>query len=154
MSNGTIVRLADVDVFVSRMRTRVRFGELSRAPLRLLRVEIRGDAIECEWMARPADPWDIDLSETVRERNIAEQALRDAVAVRQLLLSTFRWAATAAIRVYREGEVPELIIAGTVARESPSLTGIRSLAMRVKLCGLQFRLDDGRLQPLQAEAPG
>ena len=149
MPNGIIGQLREIEDFIRRLRTMVKFSDLSRAPLRLLRFEVRGDTVECEWMARPADPWDADLALVVRERNMTEQALRDAVAVRKLLFFTFPTAATAAIRVYREGEAPELIIAGTVAREEPSLTGIRSLAMRVKLCGLQFRLDDGRLQPLQ-----
>lgn len=152
MSHGMIRPLREIDDFIRRLRTLVRFGDLSRAPLRLLRIEVRGEAIECEWMARPADPWDADLPLAVRERDVAEQALRDAVTVRKLLFFTFPDAATAAIRVYRQGEVPELVIAGTVAREEPSLMGIRSLAMRVKMCGLQFRLDDGRLQPLQGEA--
>lgn len=142
--------------FVRAVRRQRRFGDLSRAPLRLLRLELRADEdeVKCEWMARPADPWDADLPGSLRDRHVAEQALKDAIAMRKVLFSSLPGVATAAIRVYREGPTPELIISGTVKREEPVLTGIRSLAMRVKLCGLQFRLDDGRLAPLQGEALG
>ena len=134
--------------FVRMMRRQLRFGDLSRAPLRLLRLELRADEVECEWMARPADLWDADLPRSVRERRVAEEALNDAIAVRKLLFSSLPGVDTAVIRVYREGPTTELIIAGIVKRGEPPLIGIRSLAMRVKLCGLQFRLDDGRLVPL------
>ena len=99
-------------------------------------------------MARPGDPWDVVLPTCVRERNVAQQALKDAMKVHDLLFSVFPEVATANIRVYRDAEPPDLIIAGTISREEPTLKGIRSLVMRVKLCGLQFRLDDGRLEPL------
>ena len=66
----------------------MRFGELSRAPLRLLRVEWRGVVAECEWMARPLDDWDRGLPRQVSDANAAEQALRDAIAMRELLFDT------------------------------------------------------------------
>jgi hypothetical protein len=75
------------------------------------------------------------------------------VAVRDLLFSAFPDLASANLRVYRQGETPDLIIAGTVLRDSPALDGIRSLAMRVKLCGLHFHLEDGKLEPLFREGP-
>jgi hypothetical protein len=145
--------LWEVADFVRTLRRQMRFGEFSRAPLRLLRVELRENIAECDWMARAVDPWDADLSPSVRDRNLTEQALRDAMNVRDLLFSVFPDVATANIRVYREGELPSLIIAGMVKREEPPPKGTRSLAMRVKLCGLQFRLDDGRLEPLPREGP-
>ena len=55
--------------FVRRTHRRLRFGELSRAPLRLLRFELRGQEAECEWMARPPDPWDADLPPAIARRN-------------------------------------------------------------------------------------
>ena len=146
-------QLCEAGDFIRRTRTQFRFGELSRAPLRLLRLEIKGDCAECEWMARPADPWDVCLPTSVRERNMTQQALKDAMKVRDLLFSVLPDAATANIRVYRKADPPDLIIAGTVKREEPTQKGIRSLVMRVKLCGLQFRLDDGRLEPLPRESP-
>jgi hypothetical protein len=45
---------------------------------------------------------------------------------------------------------PELIITGTVRRSEPVRSNVNSLAMRAKLCGFQFCLDDGKLLPLPA----
>jgi hypothetical protein len=139
--------------FVRDVRRKMRFGELSRAPLSLLSLEWRGDSARCEWLARPADAWDADLSPSVRDRRVTEQALQDAVAVRDLLFSALPDLVTANLRVYRQGDPPELIIAGTVLRDYPALHGIRSVAMRVKLCGLQFQTRDGKLEPLLREGP-
>jgi hypothetical protein len=139
--------------FVRGMRREMRFGEFSRAPLGLLSLELRGDSAKCEWLARPADVWDAQLSPPARDRNVTEQALQDAVAVRDLLFSALPDLVTANLRVYRHADPPELIIAGTVMRDNPALNGIRSVAMRVKLCGLQFRVQDGRLEPLLREGP-
>jgi hypothetical protein len=97
--------------FVRDMRREMRFGELSRAPLRLLSLEWHGTSAKCEWMARPADPWDADLSSSGRDRRSTEQALQDAVAVRDLLFASLPDLITANLRVYREGDPPELIIA-------------------------------------------
>jgi hypothetical protein len=139
--------------FVRAMRTEMRFGELSRAPLRLLSLEWRSNSVKCEWMARPADVWDADVSRSIRERKVTEQALKDAIAIRDLLFSVLPGIASANLRVYREGEPPELVIAGSVTRDSPALSGIRSLAMRVKLCGLHFHMENGKLEPLLREGP-
>jgi hypothetical protein len=51
-------QLWEVADFVRTVRREMRFGELSRAPLRLLRLELREDAMECDWVARPPDVWD------------------------------------------------------------------------------------------------
>jgi hypothetical protein len=138
---------------VRSLHRRLRFGELSRAPLKVLRLEWRGDEAECEWMARPADPWDADLPPSVAERNASQQALQDSLAVRNLLFSAMPTVSSAVFRVYRqaEGERAELIITGTVTREDQAAANVCSLAMRAKLCGLRFWLADGVLGTFQPE---
>jgi hypothetical protein len=146
--------LWEVADFVRKLRRQMRFGELSRAPLELLRLELRGQRAECEWMARPADRWDEMLPPGLSERNASAQALEDAVAVRELLFSALPELESAAIRVFRNSEDeedPELIIAGTVCREDEVAPTIRSLAMKAKLLGFQFSMDDGVLGALQSE---
>ena len=139
--------------FVRNLRRRLRFGELSRAPLKLLRLELRGNQAECEWIARPADPWDADLPPSVGERNASLQALEDSLAVRNLLFSAIPTVSSAVFRVYRqvEPEHAELIITGTVTREDQEAANVCSLAMRAKLCGLRFWLADGILGTYQSE---
>src|ERR1700716_1003421 len=142
-------QLCEIGDFVRRMRAQFRFGDLSRAPLQLLRFEVQGDSAECEWIARRPDPWDVDLPPSVRDRNVAQQALRDALRVRDLLFSILPDVSTVDFRVYRHCAPPDLIIVGKVERVQAILRGIRSLTMQAKLRGLQFRLEDGRLEPLQ-----
>src|ERR1700674_3688868 len=116
------------------IRRRMRFGEFSRAPLRVLRLEVRGDTAECEWLARPPDVWDETLPRHVGDSNVSVQTLKDALTLRELLLGELPGIQRAAFRVFRQAarESPELIITGTVTREKVR-KGIRSLVMQAKL---------------------
>jgi hypothetical protein len=146
-------QLCEVRDFIRGIRIRARFGERSRAPLRLLRLQLRGDAAECEWVARAADAWDADIPGSLRERNVSGQALADALTVRELLFRALPGVRSAVFRVYRPSqcERPDLIIAGTVSRDEPMARNVTSLAMRAKLSGLRFELADGNLEALQLE---
>jgi hypothetical protein len=148
-----VQRVCDVGDFIRRLRVHARFGRLSRAPLRLLRLELRGNAVECDLIARAADRWDAGLPRHVSDCNVSRQALEDAIGVRKLLWRALPNARDVVIRVYRQsnGELLELIIAGKVTREQNAARRIPSLAMRAKLCGLQFCLEDGVLEPLERQ---
>jgi hypothetical protein len=144
-------QLWEVADFVRTMRRQMRFGELSRAPLKLLRVEIRTDAVECDWMARPPDIWDASLRRPQRDRNESRQALADAISVRNLLFDALPKIDCAVLRAFRQParEPPEMIILGTVSREAPAVHRVSSLAMRAKLYGFCFSFEDGFLRALQ-----
>jgi hypothetical protein len=144
-------QLWEVADFVRTVRRQMRFGELSRAPLRLLRLELRGDAMECDWMARPADVWDASLRRSQRDRNESLQALSDAISVRDLLFDALPGIDCAVLRAFRQParEPPELIILGTVSRETPAVHRVSSLVMRAKLYGFCFCFEDGFLRVLQ-----
>jgi hypothetical protein len=148
-----VKRLCEIGDFVRKLRTQARFGELSRAPLRLLRFELGDDVAECDWISRPADPWDEELPLIVRERHASSQALQDAIAIRDLMLRILSGVNNVVVRAYRLSttENPELIITGTVSRGQCPPAAVRSLAMRAKLSGLQFSLDEGVLENLQQE---
>ena len=137
--------------FVRGMRRRMRFGEFSRAPLRLLRLELRSDTLECDWEARPADVWDAGLRRPIRDRNESLQALADAMTMRDLLFEALPDVESAVLRVFRQParEPPELIILGTVNREAPSVLRVGSIVMRAKLYGFCFCLEDVSLRPLE-----
>ena len=139
--------------FVRNLHRRLRFGEFSREPLKLLRLELRRDEAECEWIARPADPWDADLPPSMGERNASLQALEDSLAVRSLLFAAVPSVSSAVFRVYRqvEPEHAELIITGTVTRDDQAAANVCSLAMRAQLCGLRFWLADGVLGRFHSE---
>lgn len=133
--------------FVLRMQLQFRFGRLSRAPLRLLRLELCGDHVDCDWLARPPDEWDRDLVQSTAENNQSLQALEDAIVVRDLLFCALNDVASARLRVYRDGDdgTRELIITGNVTRSERLLYRVHSLAMRAKLYGFQFYLNDSKL---------
>lgn len=133
-----------------RIRRQLRFGDRSRLPLKLLRLELREDFAECEWMARPHDPWDSDLPAHVREQNETWQALRDTLSVRDALFVSMPQVQRARLRVYRQQQAaePDLIITGIVSREDEPPPRLSSIVMRAKLYGLQFNLSDGSFEAL------
>lgn len=146
--------LWEIADFVRGLRREMRFGELSRAPLRLLRVELRGQEAECDWMARPPDVWDAGLQQPIRDHNESLQALADAIAVRDLLFDALPHLDLAVLRAFRPSaarEPPELIIAGSVHRDDPEVYERASLVMRAKLSGFRFCLDGLRLEPMPVE---
>jgi len=136
--------------FVRKVRCQMRYGELSRVPLKFLRFELREDYAACEWLLRPNDPWDRDLSEEIREQNETSQALHDALTVREFLFASIPEIKLASLKVYRptKWQSRELVITGAVNREDVPPPRIASLVMRAMLYGLHFRLMDGVLGPL------
>jgi hypothetical protein len=143
-------QLWEVADFVRAMRREMRFGEISRAPLTLLRVEVRNDSVECDWMARPPDIWDASLRRPVRDRNESLQTLLDAIAVRNLVFDALPKMNCAVLRAFRQParEPPEMVLLGTVSREMPEVHRVSSPVMRAKLYGFCFILEDGFLRPL------
>jgi len=151
-------QVCDFGYFIRVLRAHMRFGELSRASLSLLRLQWNGHQAECDWMARPPDPWDATLPPAVRERHASSQALRDAMEIRKLLFCLLPEIESATIRAYRKaaGKQPDLIITGTMMKEDLAMPRSPSLAMQAKLCGLRFELDDGILEslpPVDLEQP-
>ncbi len=141
----------EVADFIRGLGREMRFGELSRAPLRLLRLELRDATVTCDWITRPPDIWDASLRRRERERNQSEQALRDAIRVRDLAFDALPKVQSATLRAFRSSgarEPPELVIIGTADREVPPIFRISSLVMRAKLYGFQFEMEDGILQVL------
>src|SRR5215472_5270457 len=115
-------RLCDFSLFVQRLRVQMRFGELTRAPLQLVRFQIKESVAECDWLARPCDPWDEGLQPEIGLRHASLQALKDAVDVRSLLFYLMPDIDAAFFRIYR-GRSPyicegtygkDLVIAGHV----------------------------------------
>jgi hypothetical protein len=148
-------QLYEIADFVRAIRRRLRFGELSRAPLRILRLALRGDSAECDWMTRPPDVWDSNLSLPARDESASRQAVADAVALREILLDELSSIRSAVVRGFRasERETPEMIVFGTITREDPYLLRVASPVMRARLCGFQFELENGFLKPLKSDGP-
>ena len=140
--------LLDTADFLGRARRRMRFGEFSRAPLKLLRLEWKADAVECDWLMRPADPWDVDLSARVFAENQTQQALRDALSLRNLIFNSFPGVNSAELRMFRFGteQLPDLVMTGSVNRANDVFERVASISMRARLCGFHFTLAGGSLE--------
>jgi hypothetical protein len=147
---GMIQQLHKASEFLRSVRIQMRYGELSRAPLRLLRLQMVENVVECDWVARTSDPWDADLSRKVQQRHASLQALRDAIDVRDMLFDTLPHVSTACLRVYRESreDAKELIITGYSHRGDKTSRDVHSIAMRAKLLGFSFDLEGEVLHKL------
>lgn len=110
----------------------------------MLRFHIKGPVVECDWLARESDPWDESLRPDVGKRHASLQALRDAVNVQSLLFCTLPDVDAVYLRAYREtnARARELIIAGNIQRGAASSRNVHSIAMRAKLLGFRFSLED------------
>ncbi|HXF13097.1 MAG TPA: hypothetical protein VN517_08080 [Terriglobales bacterium] len=135
------------------LQARMRFGELSRAPLRFSRLEWKFEGAECHWIARQPDPWDADIPEHIRMTQESIQALKDAIIVRELLFLALPGVDRARLCVYRVSphEPCELIIAGDVTREKELVPKVVSVVMRAKLLGFRFCMDNGVLEALRGD---
>jgi hypothetical protein len=136
--------------FFHSVRSQMRFGEFSRLPIRLHRFEVADDTAGCEWFMRPPDPWDVHLSPRLQQEHVTQQALLDAMKIRELIFRGFPDVQRAGLRMYRqqEGAAPELLMTGDVEREIHGLRRVASLVMRARLCGFRFSLAGGILEPI------
>jgi hypothetical protein len=139
--------LLDAAEFLTKVRRRLRFGAFSREPLLLLRFEWRGDSVECEWLMRPGDPWDKDLPAQQAIENQNLQALRDALSLREVIFKAFPAVMSAELRMFRPDALHrlELVMTGSVTRSSETFERVASLAMRARLCGFNFNMEQGEL---------
>jgi hypothetical protein len=138
--------------FLQELRIRMRFGELSRAPIKLLRLQLVDNVVECDWLARALDPWDAGLSQNVQQRHASLQSLRDAIDVRALLFDLMPQIEVAYLRAYRESEdyKQELIIEGCARRIDHAARNVHSLVMRAKILGFRFDIKGNALYNIPA----
>lgn len=136
-------RLSRASHFLRDIRFQLRYGELSRAPLKILRFQLVAETVECDWMARTPDPWDIDLSTGIQKQHALLQTLKDAMSIRVLLFDAFPDVESANVRVFRESAnyTPETILIGYLHRGDPSARGEHSIIMRAKILGFHFRIE-------------
>jgi hypothetical protein len=139
--------LRGISEFLRGLRVQLRFGELTRAPLLMLRFQLVGEFAECDWLARAPDPWDVDLSQSTRQHHAALQTLKDAIDVRAMLFAVLPRVESAHLRIFRESaEISrELIVAGYAHRNDQSSRSVHSLAMRARVLGFRFSIEDGSL---------
>ncbi len=145
---NTMTSLKVAGQFLRKARKRMRMGELSREPAKLLRIEWRDDCVECDWLMRPSDHWDADLPPRLAKENQTLQSLRDALTLRKMIFNSFPSVMRAELRMYRrdsDGQL-ELLMTGSVARTNEVVERVASVVMRARLCGFRFNLASGVLE--------
>jgi hypothetical protein len=138
--------------FLRRTRRKLKQGEHSREPLHLLRIEWKKDSVECDWLMRAPDPWDVDLPEHVARQNQTHQALKDALSLRDAIFDSFPGTTNADLRMYRRDaeQKLELVMTGSVSRSNEVLQRVASVVMRARLCGFNFTLGSSGLESLRS----
>lgn len=136
--------------FLRRIDYQLRYGELSREPLELLRFQVSNKLVECEWLVRHNDRWDSQLSEEIQRRHATLQILKDAIHVRKLLFATIPHVESAKMSAFRHTSDGnrEMILTGYVHRTDNSSRSIHSIVMRAKVLGFRFDLFGDTLQSL------
>ncbi len=142
--------LTEIAKFLRRTRRQLRSGELSREPLQLLRVEWKGDLVECDWLMRPVDPWDECLPPELATENQTLQAFRDALKLRAVIFRSFPAVGLADLRMYRadENHCLQLVMMGSVNRWDEEFHRVPSVMMRAKMCGFRFTVAEGVMRGL------
>ena len=136
-------QLWGIGEFLRGLRVQMRFGDLTRAPLRMLRFQLVEDFVECDCLARAPDPWDVGLRQSVRQHHATLQTLKDAIDIRTMLFAVLPHTESAHLRIFSESEgLPrELIVAGYTHRNDQSSRSVHSLVMRAKVLGFRFDLE-------------
>ena len=142
--------LIEIARFLRRAQRQLRSGELSREPLELLRLEWKGDAVECDWLMRPADPWDKYVPPQLATENQTLQALRDALKLRSIIFRSFPAVGFAHLRMFRadRDQQLELVMTGSVNRWDEEFYRVPSVMMRAKMCGFRFTVAEGAKREL------
>ena len=134
--------IRDAARFVRIAHKKMRLGEFSREPVKLLRIEWRTDSVECDWLMRSSDLWDEDLPTHLAKENQTLQALRDALTLRDTIFRSFPEIAKAELRMFRVDarDQLELMMTGSVDRANLVSERVASITMRARLCGFQFSM--------------
>jgi hypothetical protein len=142
--------LTEMAGFLRRARRQLRSGELSREPMQLVRVEWKGDLLECDWLMRPVDPWDKYLPPELATENQTLQALRDALKLRAIIFQSFPAVALAQLRMFRAdtNHQLELVMTGSVNRWDEEFHRVPSVMMRARMCGFRFTVAQGAMHGL------
>lgn len=153
-SSGLAEYLREASHFLRGFRSKLKTGEHSRSPLRLLRFQLGEHSIWCDWVARDPDDWDSMLPPSIGQRHASLQALKDAIDTRALIFSSLPRMGLVHMRAFRVpalGSPLELILRGELRRDVEAFRHVHSLAMRAKLLGFRFMLDNEILRGLTEE---
>jgi hypothetical protein len=136
-----------------RMRRRRRLvRRLARLIARpVLHASVHADV---EWQAAGIHEWDTDLPEDRQAQILATRLLEDTLLRIQRAFAELSELDSLSVCIREPLPRGARLIDGTVSREAlKRCESCRSPAMSLKLLGLNYRLRDGRLTPIDAQHP-
>jgi hypothetical protein len=105
--------------------------------------------LQVEWRSRDLHPWDRDLPPRRRAERVRELTLDDTDAAIMRLFRTLPDVDGLEVRVFAPLPSDRIILAGVVAREDAfAARSMSSPGMRLRMMGVQYRMRDGHLEPL------
>jgi hypothetical protein len=86
------------------------------------------------------------------KENQTLQALQDALTLRDVVFKSFPAVMTAELRMFRADALHrlELAMTGNVSRSNEKFERVASVAMRARLCGFNFTLEQGEIGPISS----
>jgi len=106
--------------------------------------------LEIEWYAHDVHPWDEDLPPERQDARFAEEAVPHTLAAIRRAFERFPEVDTLEIVVRDPRKPHPVLFAGRVSRaDAAACANTPSPTMALKLLGIEFRMIDGRLQPVR-----
>jgi hypothetical protein len=128
-----------------------RRGEARSDGLSLLEVSFK---LTVNWRARDIHPWDRDLPEVQAAPRLLDQTLQDAEAAVERIFSAFPEANTLELNVFEKDPASNrVIMSGLVARSDLKRCASSSIAMRLRMLGINYCVANQRLEPIATGTP-
>lgn len=128
------------------------------AALALNRTEVRPDGLCLEardfrlgitWRARKVHPWESDWAADRKARRLVEQTFSDAHAALERLFIALPEVDVIDLKVLEADATKHgIVISGSISRREFETCRVTSIAMRLRLVGVNYNLVDSRLEPL------
>lgn len=122
------------------------------------RAEVRPDGLsmidysvelKVSWRARDIHPWDRDLSEERIAPRLVDQTMHDAEDAIERIFKAFPEAGTLDLKVLmKEPDCNQVIMAGRVMRSELGRFASVSIAMRLRMLGINYHLVDHRFETI------
>ncbi len=131
--------------------------------LALNRTEVRPDGLCSEgrdfrlgitWRARNVHPWESELAADRKARRLVEQTFSDTHAALERLFIALPEVDVIDLRVLEADTTKHgIVMTGSISRREFETCRVTSIAMRLRLLGVNYNLVNSRLEPLAPSRP-
>jgi hypothetical protein len=124
-----------------------RRGEVRSDGLDLLEASVK---LSVSWRARGIHPWDRELPEQRTAGQLLDQTLHDTEDAVERIFAAFPEASTLELDVFEnDPSSNRVVISGAVDRSDVGRCDSSSIAMRLRMLGINYRVENRRLEVLK-----